>query len=52
MLRWVCRNPSGASGLIHICPVKIFLVLNVSYVSNLGQSAYLETETRIFTSST
>ena len=29
-----------------------FFVLNISHVSNLGQSAYLETETRIFTFST
>ena len=49
MLRWTCRNPLGANGLIHIYPVRIFFVLNVSHVSNLGQSPYLETETRIFT---
>ena len=52
MLRLVCHNPSGVNGLIVICSVRIFVVLNISHVSNRGQSTYLETKTGIFTFST
>ena len=34
MLRLVFHNPSGVNGLIRICSVIIFFVLNISHVSN------------------